>query len=118
MYAAIRERHRNWHRDREIAAIACPLERFIVRHCKSARGHRVQLGDLHKRFLATLPSYERPKWGKHTIKKRLPPRFPCGPATGNVLSVGNLSFDHSAEHKPQRYRLDDDGRLKLSGPRP
>jgi hypothetical protein len=111
-YAVIRQRHHEWHREQRIASITCPLERFIAANCKSARGHRITLAELYEQFLASLPSYDREQWGKHTIRKRLPPRFPCGPATGNVLSIGNLSFDPAAKHKPQRYRLVDD-RLKL-----
>lgn len=107
--ATIARYHRTWHMRRE----PDPLKRFLFFNCHERRGHRVPLAEFWGRFERTLSELQKEQWSKRMIGERLPSRFPVGPATGNVTSVGNLSFDRRAVAKAQRYRLVG-GRLRLN----
>jgi Family of unknown function (DUF5906) len=69
------------------------LQTFLAEHCFDAPGHRVPFSQFYDKFMETLGMAERGKWTKNKVSTALPPKYPRGNGTDNVVFIGNIALE-------------------------
>jgi hypothetical protein len=76
------------------------LEQFLDSHCYEVPGSCVLLQDFYEQFIGKVDAFEKSRFTKNVVRKKLSERFPLGRFNGNQVAIGNLSFTEEEESLP------------------
>lgn len=79
------------------------LQAFIKDKAFYCPGHSMEFAEVYSRFQEYLDPNLHHEWSKRRVSAEFPAQFCKGVVTGNILTVGNISFDPDAKPKPFKF---------------
>jgi hypothetical protein len=73
------------------------LEEFINAHCFEISGTFILLQEFYDKFIEKVDAFEKSRFTKNIVRKKLSERFPVGRFNNNQVAIGNLSFEELKE---------------------
>ncbi len=77
------------------------LELFLDENVEYCRGYKIKYADMYDRFVEWCDPTFLSKWSKHRFGRELPPQYPKGRGTDNVMFVGNCVFREENGKEPE-----------------